>query len=81
MPASLPLATTALDVGRFVTFTPDPAGARWEVGPGDKRAGQVGTCLGIIGFRHASGYEVVLQLDNGRIDSFAPLSLLPARGQ
>ncbi len=75
---SLPLATTKLDVRRFVKFHPDPFGSRWLVGPGDGRAGQLGRSLGTIALKHAGGYEVVLELDSGKIDSFSPMQLFPA---
>lgn len=66
-----------VDVSKFVQWVPNNFGQRWRVGSDDSRIGQVGTALGNIALRHAGGYEVVLQLDNGKIDSFAPTSLLP----
>ena len=62
---------------RFVKFTTIDDGQRYIVGSGDRRAGMRGKAIGIIGFRHASGYEVVLHLDNGKQDSFAPMNLSP----
>lgn len=68
---------SAFDVSRLVRFEKTPNGARWLVGPGDGRQGQRGKCIGIVSLKHAPGYEVVLQLDNGKVDSFAPMQLFP----
>lgn len=64
---------------RFVHFEPITTGERWIVGSGDKRQGQRGVAVGVIGFKHARGYEVILTLDDGRQDSFAPMQLFPER--
>lgn len=66
-----------VDLSRLVTWTPVEDGPRLRVGSGDQRAGQRGVQIGVIAFKHSPGYEVVLQLDNGRIDSFAPMQLFP----
>ncbi|ODP34990.1 hypothetical protein [Pandoraea sp. ISTKB] len=69
-------------VAKFVEVTlHDGDGVRWVVGPGDKRAGQSGTVIATIGLRHSSGYEIVLKLDSGKIDCFAPMQLYPAPQQ
>ena len=65
------------DVSRFVRFEETPNGGRYRVGPGDRRAGHTGKVIGVISLKHADGYEVVLQLDDGKIDSFAPMQLFP----
>jgi hypothetical protein len=72
------LANAAL--ARFVRVEETPNGARWLVGAGDKRAGLRGRAIAIVSLKHAGGYEVVLQLDNGKLDSFAPYQLLPEGG-
>lgn len=64
-------------IERFVSVEFIETGARWIVGPGDKRQGSRGVAVATIGFRHSRGYEVVLQLDNGKLDSFAPMQLFP----
>lgn len=66
-----------VEIARFVKFTSVEDGQRYVVIEGSKRRGLRGRVTGIIGFRHASGYEVILQLDSGRLDSFAPMSLVP----
>lgn len=75
--ASFDLGKTRVDLNRLVTFNADPFGARWMCVEGSRRFGLRGRSLGTICLRSASGYEVVLLLDDGRIESFAPLSLLP----
>lgn len=70
------------DLLRLIHFEADPYGQQWEVGPGDKRAGRRGTSIGVVGLRHAAGYEVVLRMDDGSLESFAPMQLFPlARGR
>ena len=64
---------------RFVHYEEIPFGERWVVGPGDKRQGQRGVAIATIGFKHATGYEVILHLDDGRQDSFAPMQLFPEK--
>jgi len=76
--SALPLATTGLDLNKLVLFHQTPFPRRWSMGAGDKRAGVKGTELGTIVLRHGGGYEVVLQLDDGSIDTFHPMSLFPA---
>jgi len=66
-----------VDVSRFVTWTPVEDGQYLRVGSGDQRAGQRGRQIGVIALKHSPGYEVVMQLDNGRIESFAPMQLFP----
>lgn len=69
--------TGGVDVSRFVVFNPAAAPARYYVGHGDSRRGMRGTLLGTVCLRHCGDYEAVLHLDNGRIDSFNPLQLIP----
>ncbi|MCA8228238.1 hypothetical protein [Burkholderia vietnamiensis] len=67
-------------LGRLVSvevFDPKAGQTRWMVGPGDRRQGQRGTAIATVGLRHAGGYEVVLKLDSGKIDSFSPMQLFP----
>ncbi|SAI59118.1 Uncharacterised protein [Bordetella ansorpii] len=66
-----------IDLSRFVRCEIVENGPRYLVGPGDRRAGQFGQVIAIIALRHAGGYEVVLQLDSGKQDTFAPMQLLP----
>lgn len=63
------------DPRRFVNAELIENGARYRVGAGDSRSGQSGTAIGVISLRHSAGYEIVLQLDNGRVDSFSPMQL------
>lgn len=57
-------------IARLVDITMVQDGSRYIVGSGDKRAGMRGTQIAVIGLRHHPGYEIVLQLDNGKTDSF-----------
>ncbi|MGH8463091.1 MAG: hypothetical protein ACRER5_03025 [Pseudomonas sp.] len=67
-----------VDIAKLVQWNPSPLGARYVAASGDKRAGQSGTVLGTIALRHASGYEVVMQMDHtGKIETFAPNGLFP----
>ena len=69
---------TALDVRRFVQVNefsePYP---RYVVGSGNSRVGQRGAAIATIGLKHAGGYEILMHMDNGRIESFAPMQLFP----
>lgn len=53
------------------------ARTRYVVGGGDHRCGLRGQAHAIVGLKHAQGYEVVLALDDGTFDSFAPRQLFP----
>ncbi|KWK81861.1 MULTISPECIES: hypothetical protein [Burkholderia] len=64
-------------IARFVELEIVEDGARYIVGAGDRRAGLRGMLIAVIRFRHDGGYEVVLQLDNGKLDSFSFMQLLP----
>lgn len=77
MPTKSQKTSSAELVARFVYVQLIEDGQRWTVGPGDRRTGQRGKAVAIIGLRHAGGYEVVLHLDNGKFDSFAPMQLFP----
>lgn len=64
-------------LARFVRVEEAHTKTRYIVGAGCRRAGQRGACIAIISLRNSPGYEVVLQLDDGRIESFAPMRLFP----
>lgn len=66
-----------IDLNRLVDFQPAPCGRRWRCTEGSKRRGTVGRAIGVIALRHASGYEVVLELDDGSLDTFSPMALVP----
>lgn len=74
---ALNIGALPLDVSKLVVFNPNPHGQRWRSASGDFRRGVEGVAIGTICLKHASGYEVVLQMDDGSIDSFAPMSLFP----
>lgn len=65
-------------IARFVevNFYPDPSDC--IVAAGEKRQGQRGTAIASIGVKHSRSYAVVMQMANGKLDSFSPMQLLPA---
>lgn len=75
--AALALNTPKLDLSRFVQWNEYPERPLVRVGGVGRRAGQVGSALGNVALKHASGYEVVVQFSDGRVESFAPLDLFP----
>ena len=77
---SLGLETRDIDLAKFVKFEPSTSPMRYTVsGAGGRRSGQTGLCLGVISLKHASGYEVLLEFPDGKVDSFAPLDLFPVQ--
>lgn len=75
--AALSLNTPKVDVTRFVQWTEYPDRPLVRVGGTGRRAGQTGYALGNIALKHAGGYEVVVQFGDGKVESFAPMSLFP----
>lgn len=69
--------SAAVDVSRFVRFEAAISPVRWRVGAGNNRHGMAGVCLGVISLKHSPAYEVVLHLDNGKVDTFSPMQLFP----
>ncbi|MBV7542167.1 hypothetical protein [Acidovorax sp. sic0104] len=67
-----------VDLSRLVRYEAIDNGQWYRVGPGDKRAGNIGQVVGILALKHAQGYEVVLRLLSGEVDTFSPLQLFPA---
>lgn len=59
-------------IAKFITVTLVDDGNRYVVGHGDSRFGQRGKQIAVIAFKHDPGYEVVLQMDSGKTDSFTP---------
>lgn len=81
--ATLPATRSRYDLARLVEFKETPDAPRWRVGAGNNRQGQHGQQIGVVSLKHTPGYEIVLQLDNGKIDTFSPMQLFPegaARG-
>ena len=74
---ALGLDVTTINIAKLIRWKPVTDGARWRVGGTGRMSGQAGRGVGIISLRRHSGYEVVLQFDDGSIDTFAPLSLYP----
>lgn len=70
------MSTAGIDLSRLVRYE-EVDGGRWVVGHGDRREGQRGKQIGVVSLKHVGGYEVVLHLDNGRVDTFSPMQLFP----
>lgn len=66
-----------VDLTRMVRYEEVPDGTWYRVGSGDSRAGGIGQVIGILALKHSPGYEVVLQLTDGKVDTFSPLQLFP----
>ncbi|MBN3507183.1 hypothetical protein [Burkholderia cenocepacia] len=62
---------------RFIDVELVENGPRYVVGAGDSRTGARGTLIAVVRLRHAGGYELILQLDNGKLDSFSSMQLYP----
>lgn len=70
-----------VDLARLVDYTAVEDGSWYRVGSGNGRVGQVGQQIGVIALRHSPGYEVVMHMQNGRVESFAPHNLFPLRSE
>lgn len=66
---------------RFVAVEMFPQESYWTPSGESRarRAGQVGKAVCSIHFRHSAGYEIVLQFPDGKLDSFNPQMLFPAK--
>lgn len=64
-------------IRRFVDVELVEDGPRYVVGAGDSRMGARGTLIAVVRLRHAGGYELILHLDNGKLDSFTNTQLYP----
>lgn len=68
-----------VDLSKLVRYEEVTNGAWYRVGSGNARVGSYGRTIGIIALKHSSGYEVVLQLTDGTVDTFSPMQLFPAK--
>lgn len=68
-------ATEAFLLQKCVDIAYIEDGPRYIVGSGDKRMGQRGQLVATVGIKHGGGYVVVLNLDNGKLDSFNPMGV------
>lgn len=73
------LLPRVIDPMKLIRWEPTENGGYWQVGGfGGRRSGEVGRCVGIIALKHAGGYEVALEFEDGKVETFVPLSLFPA---
>lgn len=79
--ASQDRAAAALLLARCVDVEYADNGSRYVAASGDKRVGQRGRLVATVGLKHGGGHVVVLQLDNGKLDSFNPFGLFPETQQ
>lgn len=70
-------SVNAPDLSRWVRWETVEDGPRWKVTSGTKNQGMRGQQIGVISLKHHGDFGVVLQLDNGRVESFAPMQLMP----
>lgn len=73
------VANCPVDLARLVRYEEVKDGPWYRVGSGDSRAGSYGQTIGILALKHSQGYEVVLQLTDGKIDTFSPMQLFPVK--
>ncbi|MES2488515.1 MAG: hypothetical protein V4607_01900 [Pseudomonadota bacterium] len=77
---SLPLATTAIDITRLVKFSPNPQPSSWQVyGGKQKWHGKVGSFIGVLEVLNSRAHGIVLQFEDGAIETFHPMDLMPHR--
>jgi len=69
---TIPKDEKAALLAKFVDVFLIEDGNRMIVAHGDKRTGLRGKHIATISMKHSSGYEIVLQMDNGKIESFRP---------
>lgn len=70
-----------IDLSKLVNYTEVEDGPWWRAGSGDSRFGQVGQQIGVIGLKHGGGYEIVMQMQSGKIETFRPMQLFPYTAQ
>ena len=68
-------AAVGLLIARCVDVEYAENGPRYVAASGDKRVGQRGQLVATVGLKHGGGHVVVLQLDNGKLDSFSPMGV------
>lgn len=65
-------------IARMVQYEVVSDGPRFTVaGYKGRRAGEIGTVVGILSLKHVPGYEVVLRFSDNKTDSFNPYQLFP----
>ena len=64
-------------LSRFVDVTLVTNGMEYRVGSGSQHVGASGKQVAVIALKRSGGYEIVLQLENGKLESFTPTQLFP----
>lgn len=72
--------THDIDVRKFVDFHPNQQPSLVTI-PGlqGRRWGEIGKTVGTICLRHSNGYEVLVEFQDGKIESFSPHGLIPVQ--
>lgn len=65
-----------LNLRKYVRVEATPP-TQYQIGGVGRRGGQIGTSIAVIGFKHASGYEVLLQFPDGKLDTFTAFDCFP----
>ena len=65
-----------IDIARLVEVEMHD-GNEVRIGAGSRHSGQYGRIIGTIRLKHGSGYELIVQLDSGAIETFRPFDLYP----
>jgi len=71
-------ANIAIDIEQLVTLVPAASRRLWQVLGNGERAGQVGTEVGVLRLKHAYVHEIVLRFEDGGVEGYLPMDLLPA---
>lgn len=72
------VADIDIDIEQLVTLVPAATQRLWQVLGDGERAGQVGTEIGVLHLNRAHVHEIVLSFEDGAVEGYPPMDLLPA---
>ncbi|HYW76260.1 MAG TPA: hypothetical protein VFA48_06500 [Gammaproteobacteria bacterium] len=67
-----------IDIEQLVTLVPAATQRLWQVLGDGERAGQVGAEVGVLRLNNAHMHEIVLSFEDGAVEGYPPMDLLPA---
>ena len=70
------MSNGGINISKLIGYTPVEDGPWYRIGAGDKRVDQIGQQIGVLFLKHSPGYEIVMHMQSGKVDTFAPLQLL-----